>query len=193
MEQLGKAGENGVMTFSTRRRRISKQGQILRGGNQIWDRGCMTYCTRAAVNIHNHIGACMTACCTISVNGDRLIIQPTRRVRCMVVVTMALTGFIGMTGGTGVARTRCNYTGYCAGRRVVELTVRAVIIMTSCTVTELVVMQRDNLAPGADRSMTEGTTGSIKNLIRSSIISYIMTTVLTRMEQLAGAEGIAPT
>jgi hypothetical protein len=65
------------------------------------------------------------------------------------------------------------------------LTVATVICVTRITVTGLVVMQRNNLAPGADRIMTGGTTGSVRNLIRSSIISYIMTTVLTRMDRMS--------
>ena len=126
----------------------------------------------------------VTACCTVCVNGDRGVAQAAA-VRCMVVVTMGLTGFIGMTGGTGYRSTVFNYSRYCAGRRIVMLTVTTVICMTGITVTDLVVMQRDNLAPGADRGMTGGTTGAVRNLVSNAVvISYVMTKVLTRMDRM---------
>ena len=46
--------------------------------------------------------------------------------------------------------------------------------MTGITAVE--VMQRDYLAPGADRSMTVGTTGAVIDLVnRTTVISYVMT------------------
>ena len=176
MERLRETGiVRRLMTMCTICCRTSKLGQI-RCSLQIWDRGRMTYCTGVVMNVYNHIRVCMTACCTISVIGDRRIIQPTRRVRCMVVVTMSCAGLIGMTVGTGVARTGCYHAGYCAGRRVVMLTGNTVICVTRITVTGLVVMQRDNLAPGADRVMTGGTTGAVGYLVnRTTVISYVMT------------------
>ena len=144
----------------------------------------MTQCTGIIMNGYNHL-ACMTACCTISVNGDRGIRQPTRRVRGMVVVTMVCTGLVCMTGGTGYRSTRCYHAGYCAGRRVVMLTVATVICVTRITVTGLVVMQRDNLGPGADWCMTVTAAAAASCLVRAcAIISYIMTTVLTRMGRM---------
>ena len=112
-----------------------------------------------------------------------------RAVCCVIPVrdnmtAMVLTGLIGMTGGTGYCGTVCYYSRYCAGRRIVMLTVTTVICMTRITVTELVVMQRDNLAPVADRIMTGGTAAAAGCLVRSSIISYVMTTDLTRMDRM---------
>ena len=51
MERLGEAIEAGVMTSSTRKRRTSKHGQILRGGNQIRVIRCMTQCTDVVMNV----------------------------------------------------------------------------------------------------------------------------------------------
>ena len=94
----------------------------------------------------------------------------------MVDIAVRCTGLVGMTGSTGVARTRGDYTGYGCGRGVVMLAVRTVIRVTRITVTGLEVMQRDNLTPGADRSMAAATTGATSYLIYSTtVISYVMT------------------
>ena len=183
MERLVEVAEAGVMTINTSRRRTSKHGQILRAGNQIWHRRCMTRSTGVVMNVYNHIGVCMTACCTISVNGDRGVTQAAA-VRCMVIVTVHCTGLVRMTVGTGDCGTGCYHAGYCAGRRIVMLTVTTVIRMTRITVAGLVAMQRDNLAPGADRCMTVTAAAAAGCLVRSSIISYIMTTVRTRMDRM---------
>ena len=97
MERLGEARiVRRLVTICTRRGRARKLRQVW-CRFQIRHRRCMTYGTGAAVDAGDDL-ACMTACCTISVNGDRLIRQPTRRVRCMVVVTMDIRrDLLGMT------------------------------------------------------------------------------------------------
>ena len=97
------------MTISTGRRRARKLCQI-RSTLQPWYRASMTDRTGAAVDYCYYIAA-MTRC-TFAINRDRGVKHAAGRVRCMVISTMGGTGFICMTGGTGVARTRCNHTGY---------------------------------------------------------------------------------
>ena len=82
MERLREAIETRVMTISTRRRRTSKQGQILRGGNQIRVRGRMTGRTRAAVNLLHYIARVTGR--TRCICRDRGVTQGAA-VRCMVV------------------------------------------------------------------------------------------------------------
>jgi hypothetical protein len=89
---------------------------------------------------------------------------------------MRLAGLVGMTGSTGVARTRGDYTGYCCFRCVTKLASCLCIGMTRITVTGFEVMQRDNLAPGADRIMTARTTRAVSYLVSNAVvISYVMT------------------
>ena len=55
--------------------------------------------------------------------------------------------------------------------------------MTGITAVE--VMQRDYLTPGADRSMTVGTTGAVIDLVKDAVvISHVMTTAC-RMRRMA--------
>ena len=113
MERLGEVRIVGrLVTVSTGSRRISKLSQV-RCGNQTRVRGRMTGCTGAAVNIHNHIGARVTACCTISVNGDRGVTQAAA-VRRMVVHVVNIRHLIRMTIQTmnGI-ETRIGTQGYC--------------------------------------------------------------------------------
>ena len=82
MKRLREVVEAGVMTISTRRRRTSKDGQILRGGNQIRERGRMTGCTGVAVNYLHYIARVTGR--TRCICRDRRITQGAA-VRCMVV------------------------------------------------------------------------------------------------------------
>ena len=113
-------------------------------------------------------------CCTFAARSDRLIIQPTRRVRCMVVVTMRLAGLFRMTVVTVDWITGQNHAGYCCGRHIVELAVATVILMAGRTA--VIVMQRGDLGPGADRIMTVTATRTVKNfIVGTAVITYRMT------------------
>ena len=151
MERLGEARiVRRLMTIRTGRRRAGKLRQVRRG-QQTRDRAGMTDRTGTAVDTGDDLAA-MTAGGTIAHLSDRSVVQAAGRVRRMVVVAVALAGLVGMTGSTGVARTRGDHTLYRGERRVVVLTVATVILMTGRTAVE--VMQRNNLTPGADRCMT---------------------------------------
>ena len=171
MERLGEAGIVGrLVTIRTGRCRVRKLRQV-RSGLQIRERGRMTQCTGIVMNVYNHL-ARMTACCTIAHLGDRGVTQAAA-VRGMVIVTMICTGLISMTGGTGYRSTRCNYTGYGRGRRVVMLTVATVVTVTGITAVE--VMQRVGLRPVGDRIMTGITIRAVGYLVNKAVKSYVMT------------------
>ena len=112
-------------------------------------------------------------CCTRCICRDRGVAKAAA-VRGMVVVTMDIrTDLLGMTGGAGHARARCNRRGYCCGRYVVELAVTAVVTMTGITAVE--VMQRGYLTPRADRSMADITCIAAVRLVRCAIKRHVMT------------------
>ena len=131
-------------------------GSVISGTIVTQRTGCC--CAVTMDTIQDTIGDVMTAC--------------TRGIRTKVerMAAMALTGFIGMTGGTGVARTRCNYTGWI--RRGVMLTVVTDITMTGCTT--VIVMQLGDITPGADRSMTLTAAAAASCLVRNVVITYRM-------------------
>ena len=159
------------MTISTRCRRTGKLGQVRRR-LQAWYRGRMTQRTGIIMDNYNYF-ATMTRC-TLGACSDRSIVHAASRVRRMVVVTVRLAGLVCMTGCTGVAGTRCNYTLYRCGRRVVELTVRTVILMTGRAAVE--VMQAVYLTPGTDRSMAATAAGAVGYLVGNAVvIGYVMT------------------
>ena len=113
--------------------------------------------------------------CTFAARSDRGVAKAAA-VRCMVIVTMDIrSDLLRMTGGTGVARTRCDNSGYRGGRHIVELAVTAVVTMTGITAVE--VMQRDYLAPGADRVMADITCIAAVCLVCCTTVKcYVMRT-----------------
>ena len=171
MERLREAGVvRRLVTIRTGRCRVRKLRQVRRR-LQIRHRRCMTQCTGIVMNVYNNL-ARMTRCCTVCIHGDRGVTQAAA-VRGMVIVTMVCTGLVCMTGGTGVARTRCNYTGYGRGRRGVMLTVTTVVTVTGITAVE--VMQRVDLRPVGDRIMTGITIRAVGYLVNKAVKSYVMT------------------
>ena len=173
MERLGEASiVRRLVTIRTGRRRTGKLSQVRRR-LQIRNRSSMTRCTGAVMNRCYYITAMTRR--TLAAHSDRGISQPAGRVRRMVVTAVDLTSLICMTGGTGVARTRCDNSGYRSGRGVVELTVTAVVIMTGRTVTGPEVVQCYYLTPGADRRMTARARCAVGHLVsRTAVKAHVM-------------------